>query len=560
MGLVKKAAIYFHTLRYLRPVQVYGRVWFKLYQPWPRLDAAPPLRRRSGGWVSPVTKCPSMVSTTGFRFLNEAHELSFPRDWNSPEREKLWLYNLHYFDDLNAKGAGARETWHRDLIARWIDENPPGYGNGWEPYPISLRIVNWIKWALGGASLEPVWVDSLAVQARFLARRLEWHLLGNHLFANVKALAFAGAFFSGDEANGWLSKGLRVLDRELDEQVLADGGHFERSPMYHAIIYEDVLDLINLFTAFPDVLPKAWRTLLEKLERTAQKMGQWLAAMTHPDGEIALFNDAAFGIAAPPAELQQYAARLGLGDVAACITGVTRLAETGYVRAEWSDAVLFADVGDIGPDYLPGHAHADTLGFELSVFGQRVFVDSGTSCYGSSAERLCQRSTRAHNTVEVDGQDSSEVWGGFRVARRAKPHSLRIEVNPGHILIAGSHNGYMRLPGHVSHGRTWYVKEKSLLIEDCLDGEFGYAVARYHIHPDVRVEVGADGMAGVFCLPGGERLGWHLSGGRGKLIPSSYHPEFGVTVANTCLEVEFDGGVATLSVAWNDNAYSFSDR
>ncbi|WP_335338113.1 heparinase II/III family protein [Thioalkalivibrio nitratireducens] len=188
-----------------------------------------------------------------------------PRGWNDPRRDKLWLYNLHYFDDLNAVDADARAGWHRALIPRWIAENPPGQGNGWEPYPTSLRIVNWVKWALRQgappgeadsalvgrppedppaarkrADGHPVLLresagfrHSLAVQARWLRRRLEHHLLGNHLFANAKALVFTRAFFRGAEAEHWLALGQRLLARELREQILADGGHFERSPTGH---------------------------------------------------------------------------------------------------------------------------------------------------------------------------------------------------------------------------------------------------------------------------------------------------------------------------------------
>src|SRR5262249_39544867 len=138
--------------------------------------------------------------------------------------------------------------------ARWIEENRVGQGNGWEPYPLSLRIVNWIKWALAGNELGVVAVQSLAVQTHYLVRRLEWHLLGNHLFANAKALIFAGVFFRGSEADSWRSKGLNILARQLPEQLLADGGHFELSPLYHSRIQEDLLDLVNLARTYPNVL------------------------------------------------------------------------------------------------------------------------------------------------------------------------------------------------------------------------------------------------------------------------------------------------------------------
>ena len=91
------------------------------------------------------------------------------------------------------------------------------------------------------------------------------------------------------------------------------------------------------------------------------------------------------------------------------------------------EAVLLIDVAPIGPDYLPGHAHADTLSYELSLYGKRVLVNSGTSRYGSGPKRDWERSTAAHNTVEVDGQSSSETWSGFRVARRAYPFDVLVE-------------------------------------------------------------------------------------------------------------------------------------
>ena len=191
---------------------------------------------------------------------------------------KLWRYNLHYFDDLNAQDAAGRAALHAALLAQWVRENPPARGTGWEPYPTSLRIVNWIKWALAGNELPAECLHSLAVQARHLARRLELHLLGNHLFANAKALVFAGLFFAGDEAQGWLDTGMAILAREVPEQILADGGQFERSTMYHALACEDMLDLINVMRAYGAPVPADWPVI-------AARMKDWLAAMCHPDGE-----------------------------------------------------------------------------------------------------------------------------------------------------------------------------------------------------------------------------------------------------------------------------------
>ena len=121
------------------------------------------------------------------------------------------------------------------------------------------------------------------MQVRWLAQRLEWHLLGNHLFANAKALVFAGLLFDGAEADRWLTKGLSIVHRELPEQVLPDGGNFELSPMYHSIILEDLLDLINVARAYPDPTMAA---SVDRWRETAGRMLSWLSALCHPDHEI----------------------------------------------------------------------------------------------------------------------------------------------------------------------------------------------------------------------------------------------------------------------------------
>ena len=194
---------YWHSLRHLRPEQVYFRAWRWLRNPPVDTAPAPSLRGPSGSWTTPTDHPAKMIGPRAFRFLNLDGQVDGKADWNSPARSKLWLYNLHYFDDLTAQAAEARRPWHGALIGRWIEENPPPLGNGWEPYPTSLRIVNWTKWALAGNDLAPDWTHSLAIQSRHLLASLEWHLLGNHLLANAKALVFAGVFFESAEADKW---------------------------------------------------------------------------------------------------------------------------------------------------------------------------------------------------------------------------------------------------------------------------------------------------------------------------------------------------------------------
>lgn len=550
MGLLNKAGRYWHTLRNLRPVQFYGRVWFRYSRPRPDLRAAPALRARSGMWQAPARRLPSMTGPRSFVFLNEPGVLD-EIGWDGEQREKLWRYNQHYFDDLNAVDAEARRAWHLALIEDWIAHNPPGQGNGWEPYPLSLRVVNWVKWALSGGELSAAALHSLAVQARWLTGRLEIHLLGNHLFANAKALLFAGLFFEGAEADGWCKTALEILGREIPEQFLPDGGQFELSTMYHALALEDALDLLNVTACFATTsAAEDCARLRGWLAPRVEAMRRWLRVMCHPDGEIALFNDAAIGIAPAVAELEAYLLRC-LPDAAPPALGaLERLSESGYVRLTDGETVALLDVARVGPDYLPGHAHADTLGFEASFHGQRVFVNSGTSCYGTSVERLRQRGTAAHNTVVINGADSSEVWGGFRVARRARPLHLRIEQADG-IRVSCAHDGYRRLPGRPTHRRTWTFRGGQLRVDDTVTGQFGRAEARFHLHPDVRARLDFAGANGVIALPGGRTIEVAVEQGAARLEPATYHPRFGVSLPTQCLVVSLVDGRSAIRIDWN---------
>lgn len=466
-----------------------------------------------------------MTGPDTFRFLGTERTLASPADWNRADWPRLWSYNAHYFDDLATDDAADRAGWHRELVARWMRENPPGHGAGWEPYPTSLRVVNWVKWAMSEQDLEAdVW-QSLAVQARFLSKRLEFHLLGNHLWANAKALVFAGAWFEGEEADGWRARGLTLLRRELAEQVLVDGGHFERSPMYHAIVLEDVLDLLQLAQHYPAIFAEAdvatWRD-------AAIRMLRWLRVMSHPDGGIALFNDAALGIARDLAALHAYARGLGVEVEAAPLRAIEVLPDSGYVRIQAGSAVLIADVGEIGPDYLPGHAHADTLSFELSLHGRRVLVNGGTSTYEAGDERLRQRGTGRHNTVVVDGRDSSEVWSSFRVARRARPLDVRWGANAGALWLQAGHDGYKRLPGRVTHRRRWSLDASGLSVEDVLEGTFEDAVARFRFAPEWTPRT--TGQASGIAMDNGTRLFWRVQDASGVAIATdTWHPRFGAS-------------------------------
>ena len=522
---------FWRTVRHLKWRQVVGRACFRLAHPTLDLSPAPGLRCAKGEWVSPARREASMTGAAAFCFLGENGSLG-AHGWDGPERSKLWRYNQHYFDDLNARDAAERSEWHAALIARWIAENPPPSGSGWEPYPTSLRIVNWIKFAFGGNKLSGAARHSLAIQARWLRKRLEWHLLGNHLFANAKALVFAGLFFAGEEADGWLRTGVQILRRQLPEQILADGAQLELSPMYHALALEDVLDLANLAYAF------GRDDLAQEFASRVPAMLEWLLTMSHPDGDVAFFNDAATKIAPDNVELLRYAEDLGFV-IKPPADGVTHYEQSGYVRMELGAAVVIADLARIGPDYLPGHAHADTLSFELSLDGKRFVVNSGTSVYGTGPERQRQRGTAAHSTLVVDGENSSEVWSGFRVGRRARPFDVGVYEDETSLIAHGAHDGYTHLHGSPVHRRAWRLSEGKLSVEDMVEGYGVHQLEAYfHLAPGISaVADAANGVVELRDIEGGRQATFSAEGGIVEVMPSSGHPEFGLRIETAMIRV-----------------------
>jgi uncharacterized heparinase superfamily protein len=533
--------LYYRTVRHLRPIQVAGRVWFNLLKPRPDLRAAPPLRAITGRYAEPVRAVPSLVGPDAFRFLNVERRCSRPADWQPVDATDLWTYNLHYFDDLNARDSTARTEWHRALLRRWVVENPPGEGMAWQPYPVSRRIVNWVKAGLLGFRVPPACVESLAVQARWLASRLEYHLLGNHLLTNAKALLHAGMYFGGREGDEWIARGLAITRDQVAEQVLPDGAHFELSTMYHASALEDLLDLVNLLRAYDRPIPEQWLPAIAR-------MFEWLSAMTHPDGNIAFFNDAAFGIAPPLGDLESYGRRLGLS-LRHQHSPLALLEPSGYACARLETAFLVCDCAEVGPDYLPAHAHADTLSFELSLGDRRIFVNSGTSLYGATPERQRQRSTAAHNTVMIDGRDSSEVWAGFRVGHRARVTRRFATAGDDAVGIEGAHDGYRRLPGRNGHRRVWTLTPGSLRIEDEVSGARHSAEARFHLHPGVAAAVDPAGRMAL-DWPGGRATMSFQHARSIDLEPTSWHPEFGASLPNTCIVARFDGPTLVTRIDW----------
>ncbi|OGT34435.1 MAG: hypothetical protein A3C44_00885 [Gammaproteobacteria bacterium RIFCSPHIGHO2_02_FULL_39_13] len=475
---MRKVALYFHTLKYLKFKQIYYRLFYLLYKKTPSKKINNiSLRDYSLAKENYfILKNKIYFENTTATFLNKSVDISQKNSWNDLSQTDLWLYNLHYFDALHSFDANQRQIAYK-LLERWVDENPPYFGIGWKPFSASLRIINIIKYALSGNLLSEKVICSLYLQARYLDKKCEYHLLGNHLFENFKSLCVAGLFFDTKESRGWFSKGLRGLKKEIQEQVLWDGGHFELSPMYHCLFLEGLLDLHVIFKLYQKEF--FWKSDVEK-------MLAWLNEMKRSDHKIAYFNDAANHIAASPGELFSYAKKLGY-EIPPEKNGLSYFSNSGYITVKNNYFKIIMDVGNIGPDYLPGHGHADALSFECYVDGIPLFVNLGTSCYENNDRRLFERGTRAHNTVEINQQDSSHVWSSFRVGKRARVKNINIVDDKNKFLIQASHDGYARLKRNLHHKRIWEISENKIEIKDYLNNPVEQAYAYFHLHPDVNI-------------------------------------------------------------------------
>jgi hypothetical protein len=550
---MQRVRLTLRTLPFLR--------WRQLaYRPVRRLQALFPARRlgREPAWRGPLllralleegpgdaavrVAAAERVLAGEFEFLDRAERLTRP-DWRQRYVSHLWSFHLHYFGyaiDLAwaARLTGRNEFADRlmDLVDSWIGRTEPGRGDGWQPYPTAVRLDHWLRaLALLEGRIPPARrahvLRSVAAQASFLQRRLEFHLLGNHLEKNYYGLAVAGRFCGGAVAEGWRRRGLRGLEQELHEQVLPDGAHYERSASYHALVLADALRIIALLRAAGEAVPPV-------IESAARRMLAAAGVLLRPDGPVHRFNDAAEGMGPERGELNALASAASLPHIPAP-DGVLALPDAGYYGfAEPDRTRLLVDGGPLGPEYQPAHGHCDLLSFEFDLAGTPLVVDSGTHGYDEDPFREYARSTRAHNTIMLAGREQSELWGTFRAARRAALLGAQAGCAEGAYRFEGAYRPYYS--GRISHMRRIEWRERTLRVEDRVAGTAGAAASYIHLHPEWSVEMDGlraiarrGGLAVAIDTFGGDTL--NVVCGQRDPVQGWFFPRFGVAQPAACL-------------------------
>jgi hypothetical protein len=512
----------YHTLKHLKLQQWWYRGWYKvkLYVS-PKIMDIPLTQAMVFGakdfYKHKAVPCYEVTDNT-FTFLNITHSFGDHINWDHEEYGKLWTYNLNYFAWLNDESLSIESRLR--TIHNYIAEQY--HKNGNEPYPSSLRGIHWIRFIAGNNIKDRGVLEQLYRDYDRLSAYPEYHIQANHLLENGFSLFYGAHFFNDKD---FYDLAYDILEQQLKEQILPDGAHYELSPMYHCIILQRLLECYEL-----SLLSDRFRNdeLQNLMKHKAEQMLGWLKAFCYKDGSHAMLGDATEGIALKPEQLYTYARNMGLTWVK------TKMKDCGYRKMSGNNYELVLDVGNIMPKYQPGHAHADTFSYCLNVDNKPVIVDTGISTYNKNGRRNEERGTKAHNTVVVNGQNSSDVWDGFRVGKRAKVKIIKDEANE----IIASHNGYRN--SDIIHKRSFTCEDKKIIIVDHMEGYQGQEIYSYiHFHPGCHVE--QRGESTYLISLGIDNIKINISGGTGAgVVNYLYCTGFNKTETAQCLRIHIE--------------------
>lgn len=471
-------------------------------------DADPPQWRPLAGGLA-VDLAPQSGAVPSPETKGDFHAVGCRRSfhsgagfWRSGDDGLLFAFHLHGFDALARYASGERRHEHDAFWARviesWLETQRRPTLPAWHPYPMSGRIAAWCSALSAGGwpeDLRDRMLRSLVRQSDVLRRSIEHDIGGNHVLRNAVGLIFAGVCLGNPRLE---QRATALLRRELAAQILADGGHEERSTAYHRAVLADLDGVAQL-------LRRAAGTVPPWLESARSRMSSWDDQMRGPDGTLPLLNDGWVGPARPRT----------VGPA------LTVLPSSGYVVLRHGEHQAILDVAPMAPRHLPAHAHADVLSFVLWGEGSPLIVDPGTFTY-SGPDRDRFRATAAHNTLEIDGIDQCELWGNFRAAFLPSVECVEIDQQDSVTVVTARHNGYRRLADPVTHERRFcWLPDTGLVVIDTLHAARAHSArSRLHLAPGIRVQ--RSFALGPFLV---RALG---AGPEPLVIAGEYAPHFGV--------------------------------
>jgi hypothetical protein len=434
------------TLKYLRFVQIKYQLYYRIknfvnlknkYFKYKNFN----LISINSNFINTLTRCNGKyLGKNTFVLLGLKYQFQNEIDWKYSKNGMLWNYNLQYLDFILDESICIDE---RINILKNISNKLLKFQIKLEPYPVSLRIVNSLFFVCKNNIKDDDILNAILFQIAYLEENLEYHLLANHLLENYISLYISSLFIQDIKLN---IKFKKKLVEELEIQILPDGAHYECSPMYHSIILSKLFICLDLsITHGYDI------DFTNYLKKKCTEMLNWINAYSFPDGSWALMNDSALGIAPQTEELNSCSKNFFLKKEH------ISLKESGFRKISGSNWQCLLKCGNIQPSYQPGHTHSDIFHFCLWYNGEQIIVDQGISTYNNTERRSFERSTIAHNTITVFNFNQSDVWGAFRIGKRAIVNLINDYEN--------KINGRVTW-GKYTHFREFVKIDENLIISD----------------------------------------------------------------------------------------------
>jgi len=426
-----------------------------------------------------------------------------------------WLAAMHGFvwlRDLRALGGDEARQTARRLTADWIANNGRWSLPAWRSDVLAARLAAWLShydtfFASGEDDFRRSVLASIVGQLKHLDRAMRLETRGATRIAAVKG-RIMGSLCLGERAG--LERDLRRLERELDRQILADGGHAARSPKRLLAVLRDLLEVRAALAAGQQEIPEA-------LQQAIDRMGPMLRYLRHGDGRLARFNGAGQEAPALVDAVAEQAGPRGKPAMRAPAMGFERLAAGPLT-------VLVDSGGPPGPPWDDG-AHAGTLSIEVSTGRQPLVVNCGSAAADVRNWQRAQRATAAHSTAVVNDRNSSELLEDGHIGGRVAATTIERETDDGATLVAMSHDGYLRSDG-ILHRRRLFLSAngEDLRGEDTMSGTAGVSFAiRFHLHPSVNASLLQSGLAVLLKPPKGS--GWRLSASAPMALADSIYFE-----------------------------------
>jgi uncharacterized heparinase superfamily protein len=434
--------------------------------------------------------------------------------WRQSDAPMPWLAELHGFcwlRDVREVGGEEPARFAAAMVDGWIERHQRWSALPWRADVLADRLINWIaNSAMIFRGADRTFIDrffrSLAMQRRHLMRLVPGELAGSALLHAVKGLIYAHLALA--ERAAPLAASLALLSKELEKQVLPDGGHVERSPWVHIGVLRDLVDIRGALLAAHKEVPAGVQSAIDRMAPT-------LRFFRHGDGGLALFNGSKEENGPLIDLVLTQAGRGGRGPSA--------LNDGGFQRMQAGRSVLIVDCGAPPPPGVDRYAHAGTLSMELSIGRERLIVNCGAFPAGPAEWRDAARATAAHSTLVIADVSSSELKPDGLGRRPVVVEAQRQEANGAHWLEA-HHDGWQKPFGAV-HRRRLYLAESGEDIrgEDVVEAPASQpSTLRFHLHPDVQASLQQDGEAVLLRLRSGG--GWRLraDGARMTLEESVY--------------------------------------